>query len=162
MRWEGVREREIKKTNIKSELGLYIFASSHKQNQRNSQIRLNLIFSGICFLPILIYFPKMVLFFLALLIFAILLLYNRLCLRPKAMIKKYASEFKAKGYRVWEFPFKFLGYPSMEIAMTGKSDDAFSFYKDVYPNFDVAIGNFMGDPEVIILSDKLIGEFSKH
>ena len=56
-------------------------------------------------------------------------------------------------------PFKFMGYPEMEIAMKEKSDDAYRYFKTNFPSYDVALANLMHRPEVILLNRGLIEKF---
>ena len=83
-------------------------------------------------------------------------------IRPKTQIKELKRLFEQKGYRVYEFPFKLFGFSQMNpIYAEVPNGSAMKAYKELFPKYDVTVGNYMGRLSVQLLNPTLLSEFAK-
>ena len=99
----------------------------------------------------------MLLYIVALLcLFALYVVY-RYYLVPKRITDHYARVFKEKGYKVYHYPFKFLGVPHLEQALRNidtKKDGTYDF-KHTLVGYDVIVANFLADPFIGFINPEL-------
>ena len=95
-------------------------------------------------------------------IFSIFLLYAiyKFVWKPWKRQKNYAASFRAKGYRVFEAPFRPYGMSLFKFYdFSPDTKDALENVKKHYPNYDVAILNIFNSIFIDILHPDLAQEF---
>ena len=74
-------------------------------------------------------------------------------LKPKREIQKLKRLFEEKGFRVYSYNFNPFGFPQMDtIFRDTKVGDSFKTCKEIFPQYDVAIGNYLNRPSIQLLS----------
>ena len=65
--------------------------------------------------------------------------------KPWRLQKRYVQQFKAKGYRVLEIPFRPFQIGFLKIYdLSENTRDSFGWCKEHYPNYDVAVTTILG------------------
>lgn len=79
-------------------------------------------------------------------------------LKPKAEIKRYADTLRGLGYRVYVYPFSFMGLSFAEAEAEGVRlhKDAQYLEKTVFLDIDVAICNCMEKPLIFFVNPDLM------
>jgi hypothetical protein len=89
-------------------------------------------------------------------------LFYRFYYQPYSVIKHYVKVFRAKGYKVYKFPFHFMGVPLFDqlLADTHTHKDAIYSFKHTYAGHDMVVGNMMGSPYVGFTNPTLAKELT--
>ena len=83
-------------------------------------------------------------------------------IKPRKDIDNYRRKLEAKGFRVHVWPYVPFKLSTIKLLLeSARQGDALKPYKQVFPHYDVAIGNYFNKPLIQFLSPQFREEFGK-
>ena len=81
-----------------------------------------------------------------------------LYIRPKRQMRTYAAQMRKLGYRVYEYPFAFLGasYGKRLQADLKEHKDIFWTLKHILPQYDIMLSNALGEVYIYFISPEIV------
>jgi hypothetical protein len=99
-------------------------------------------------------------YILALLVALIAVGFYRWVLLPRKLMAQYSKNYKNRGFRILDFPFKLHTAPVFDRVFEDikNHDDPYHSHKVEYCFKDVAISNMFAKPNIVLLNAELIKE----